>query len=277
MQTGLKHCRVHYFNMYYIIQENLFREFHFKTLIDHLERYNLEYEVIPFKPFTEDLEFKTTRTDIWPFGSTNLARIAKKYNWDPGSMYNENHDFEVYSKYYKQNMLNSDGIICSLEESIPVLESGKVTYTFFARPTKDTKMFSGQLFTVDSWKDWIKDLTDSSVLNSASKESRVLLAPLKQTQQEIRCWIVDKKPVTMSQYKIGNRVVYQNQDNNEEAQIFATKMAKLFSPAEAYVLDICLYNDEYKIVEINTINCSGFYDGDMSKLIQAIENKFSKN
>jgi len=104
----------------------------------------------------------------------------------------------------------------------------------------------------------------------------VLVAPLKSNiQQEIRCWIVDGKPVTISQYKIGSRVVYQNHDNNEEAWIFAKDMCKIYCPAKAFVLDICLYQDEYKVVEINCINCSGFYDGDMSKLIQALENTFS--
>ena len=262
--------------MYYIIQENLFREFHFKTLIEYLKRYNLEYEIIPFRPFTEELEFKTTRKDVWCFGSTNLAKIAKKYDWYPGSMYNENHDVEIYGAYYKENMLNSDGIICTVEESLGFMENDKVPYAFFARPTKDTKSFSGQLFTHDSWKQWIEEVKQTSTLGTLSDETKVLLAPLKQTQQEIRCWIVDGKPVTISQYKIGGRVNYQNHDNNQEANIFAEQMAKLYCPAEAFVLDICLHNDEYKVVEINTINCSGFYDGDMSKLIQSLENTFSK-
>lgn len=262
--------------MYYIIQENLFREFHYNTLVEHLKKQGLEYETIPFRPFTEDLEFKTTRKDVWCFGSTNLAKVAKKYDWYPGSMYNENHNIEVYGKYYGDNMLNSDGIICTIEESIGHLDNGVVPYAFFSRPTFDTKSYSGQLFTHDSWKAWIKELEDSSLKTQLSNETKVLLAPLKTTQQEIRCWIVDGKPVTISQYKIGSRVNYQNHDNNQEAMIFATNMAKLYCPARAFVLDICLYNDEYKVVEINTMNCSGFYDGDMHKLITALETAFAK-
>lgn len=59
------------------------------------------------------------------------------------------------------------------------------------------------------------------------------------------------------------------------AENYARDMARIYCPAKAFVLDICLYQDEYKIVEINCINCSGFYDADMSKLIQALENTFS--
>jgi len=151
-----------------------------------------------------------------------------------------------------------------------------IPYAFFARPTKDTKSFSGQPFTKDSWDEWSKEIEDSSMKQTLTRETQILVAPLKTIQQEIRCWIVDGKPVTISQYKIGSRVNYLNMDNNQEAMIFAKQMCKLYCPADAFVIDICLYQDDYKVVEINCINCSGFYDGDMSKLIQALEEKFTR-
>jgi hypothetical protein len=260
--------------MYYVIQENLFKEYHFNTLREYLERYKLGYEVVKYVPFVHEIQHKTDRKDVWCFGSVNMAFAAKKYNWSPGSMYNENHDVNVYGKHYGDNMLNSDGIILKVGEPLP--ES--LPYAFFARPTHDTKSFSGQCFTKDSWKEWIdKVVQDEEVFRLLSKETEIVVAPLKTIQQEIRCWIVNGKPVTISQYKIGSRVNYLNMDHNEEAVIFATQMAKLYCPADAFVLDICLYNDDYKVVEINCINCSGFYDGNMSKLIQALEAKFGNN
>lgn len=254
--------------MYYIIQENLFREYHYNTLVERLRRLGLEYETIPFRPFTDELEVKTDRKDVFLFGSVNASMIAQKYDWHPGSLYNDSHDFEAYGPKYGKNMLNCDGIVIEVGQEIP--ES--FPYAFFARPTKDTKVFTGGPFTKDSWKEWIKDLSDSSMTQNLKNDTRILIAPLKSNiQQEIRCWIVDGKPVTISQYKIGSRVVYMNHDDNEEAMIFAKDMAKLFSPAKAFVLDICLFEDEYKVVEINCINCSGFYDGNMNKLIEALE------
>lgn len=256
--------------MYYIIQENLFKEFHHQTLIKHLTDNHLDYEIVKFRPFVDEIEFKTDRKDVWVFGSTNLARVAEKYGWNPGSMYNDNHDLTVYGPIYGDNMLNNDGAIIKFGDSLPE----KLPYAFFARPTKDTKSFSGQCFTHDSWAEWQKEIEDSNVKQKLTLETEVFVAPLKQTTQEIRCWIVGGEVVTMSQYKIGSRVVLQNMDNNEEALIFANKMAKLYSPAEAYVLDICLFNDDYKVVEINCINCSGFYDLNMNFLIEALELKF---
>jgi hypothetical protein len=258
--------------MYYIIQENLFREHHFNTLIEHLKRYNMDYEVIPFRPFTDELEFKTDRKNVWAFGSTNLAVVAKKYDWYPGSMYNENHDLTVYGAHYGNHMLNSDGKVINFGDKVPE----DYPHLFFARPTKDTKQFSGQIFTHESWNEWSQEIEDSSLKQTLTAETQILIAPLKEIQQEIRCWIVDGKPVTISQYKIGRRVNYLNMDNNQEAQIFAQQICDLYCPADAFVLDICLSEDEYKVLEINCINCSGFYDGNMSKLIQALEAKFSK-
>lgn len=257
--------------MYYIIQENLFKERHFNTLIEYLKKYNLDYEVIPFRPFTDELDFKTDRKDVWAFGSVNLASVAKKYDWYPGSLYNDNHDMNVYGPYYGDHMLNSDGKVINFGDDIPE----DFPDFFFARPTKDTKQFSGQMFSKEKWGEWNKEIVDSSLQQTLTAETQILIAPLKNIQQEIRCWIVDGKPVTISQYKIGSRVVYQNMDNNEEAMIFAKQICKLYCPADAFVLDICLHDDDYKVVEINCINCSGFYDGDMSKLIQALEAKFS--
>lgn len=261
--------------MYYVIQEGMFREEGHKNLVNLLERHGFEYEEILFRPFVEGIDLKTDRKDVFVFGSVNLNKKISKYKLNPGTLDNENHDFEVYGKYYGNHMLNSDGIICTVSESIGFLENGRIPYTFFSRPTKDTKSYSGQLFTHDSWKEWIKELDNSSLKQTLSTETKVLLSSTKDIQQEIRCWIVDGKVVTMSQYRTLFRRIQENMDGNDEAREFAQKMAQIFCPAKAFVLDICLYNDEWKVVEINCINSAGFYKADMSKLLQAIECSFN--
>lgn len=260
--------------MYYVIQEGMFREEGHAQLVELLKRYKFEYEEILYRPFVEDIDLKTDRKDVFVFGSVNLSKKVSKFQLNPGSLDNENHDVEVYGKHYGEHMLNSDGIICTLEESIGLLD--KVPYVFFSRPTKDTKVYTGQIFTHDLWKDWMKDLTDSSLKQSLSEQTKVLLSPLKDIDQEIRCWIVGGKVITMSQYRTKFRRIQENMDCNDEAKEFAQSMADIFCPARAFVLDICRYNDGWKVVEINCINSSGFYKGDMSKLLQAIENEFNE-
>src|ERR1700744_6354974 len=97
--------------MHYIVQTDVFRESHYELMIAWLERSESSYEIVTVNPFEEDFEFKTDRKDVWCFGSTKMARIGAKYGWYPGSLYNENHDVEVYGNHYGKHMLSHDGII----------------------------------------------------------------------------------------------------------------------------------------------------------------------
>lgn len=257
--------------MYYVIQENLFKEYHFKTLIEHLNRHKLDYETVEYKPFIHEVRVRTDRKDVMFFGSVNAAMVLMHKDWYPGIFYNEGHDFEVYLSKYGENLLNSDGIILEFGNEA---FSKDVFLPRFIRPTRDTKIFESKVWHKDEWEIYIKEATKSGELNNIRNQTKIMVSQPKEIQQEIRCWIIDGIPVTMSQYKIGRRVNMLNMDNNEEAYIFAKDMAKIYSPSRAFVLDICLHNDEYKVVEINCLNMSGFYDGNMSKLIQALENTF---
>lgn len=262
--------------MYYVIQENLFKEYHFNTLIDHLKRYGLEYELVEYRPFVDNVQVKTDRKDVWFFGSVNAAMKLGHKDWYPGIMYNEDHDFEKYLLKYRENMLNSEAKVLEFGHLLGKEETNANRWGVFIRPSRDTKIFESRVYTGQEWNSYIDETINSGSYLDISKETKMVVSnPKPDIQQEIRCWIVDGEPVTMSQYKIGKRVNMLNMDHNEESYIFAKNMAKVFSPSRAYVMDVCLYNDDYKIVEINCINMSGFYDGNMSKLIQSLENTFS--
>jgi hypothetical protein len=265
--------------MYYLIQENLFKETHFHVLIDLLNRHKLEYKIVRFVPFLgvmyeehEDVEVTMDRKDVFLFGSTNMTKAGDKYGFDPGVIYNpDTHDMRVYMAKYGSHMLNYDGYICDFEE----MDKENQIPFFFARPTKDLKIFSGQCYGLEVWNKYVRDTIASGTYDSIRERTEVLIAPPKTIQKEIRCWIVDGKVVTISQYKIGAKVIQQNYDHEQEAIDYAQKIADIFCPSRAFVLDICLYNGEYKVVEINCINCAGFYEANMSKLIQALEEAFN--
>jgi hypothetical protein len=259
--------------MYYVIQENVFKESHFDLLMTWIERNGIEYEMIKFRPFVTDLEFTTTRKDVWCWGSVSMSKIAKRYGWNPGSMYNKNHDTDVYGKYYGKHMLNHEGISMNLTNTLP----DRFEY-FFARPTKDTKSFSGQLFSREAWIEWVQQVINEETASGRkilTHETRVQIAPLKDIQQEVRCWVVGGRVVTASRYKLGSRVLYQNYDNETYFTDFAQKMVDIYQPAEAFVIDVCLANEELKVVEVNCINCSGYYHANMNVLMESIESYFS--
>ena len=126
--------------MYYIVQENVFKEENYDNLILALDRFQLPYEIVDLLPFVDDFHFETDRKDVFPFGAVKMSRLSRKYGWYPGSQLNENHDYLVYSKYYKENLLNYDS---------EIIDFGDVDFfhkeLFFCRPTEDSKVFTGRV------------------------------------------------------------------------------------------------------------------------------------
>lgn len=256
--------------MFYVIQENVFKEKHYDLLIEMMVKFNFEHEIVKYIPFIHQVDFKTTRKDVFCFGAVAMAQTALKFGWKPGSMLNDNHDFDVYApKYGLENMLNGDSIIIKFTDPLPPEYD-----EFFARPTKDTKIFTGSVFTRKSWEDYTYGCDKNDTAQIILAESDILISSTKNIQQEVRCWIIGGKVVSASRYKIGHKVIYQNYDNETFYTDFAQKMVDKFEPAEAFVLDICLSDDELKIVEVNNINSSGFYHCNMEKLIMALEDHF---
>ncbi len=251
----------------------MFSERNYDLIFHNLNRLNLEYEVVKVVPFIREIEnLQTERKDVWCFGSITLAHIAYKYGFNPGSMFNDNHDLEIYAPKYGSNMLNYDGLVMDFTDPLP--EDEKWTM-FFARPTRDTKVFSGQVFMRHSWNEYVAHVIENNSSNIITDKTKVFICPLKIIYQEIRCWVVNGKVITMSQYKLGNRITYQNLDHDEEAFKFAQNMADIYQPARAFVIDICRTEIGFKIVEINCINCAGFYDMNFQKLLVALEEEFN--
>lgn len=274
--------------MYYVIQENLFKERNYKTLLNTMHRFNFEYDVVKYLPYLDDLYenydreivgndfepvlYKTDRKDIFCFGAVNMAIAAKKRGWEPGSMVNDNHDYSVYApRFGFENMLNGEGIVINFTDPLPFEDE-----YIFARPTKDTKAFVAKVYSRGEWNDYVKGAIGTDSKKVLSEETQVLIAYPKNIQQEVRCWVVGGKVVTASRYKIGHQVIYANYDHESFFVDFAQSMADKFQVAEAFVIDVCLADDELKVVEVNNINSAGFYEANMTKLIEALEEHFNK-
>lgn len=256
--------------MFYVIQENTWNEYHYNLLMEMMERFKLDHEICRFIPFVNKLEATTTRKDVFCFGMIAAAQTAAEMGWYPGSMYNANHNFEVYApKYGLENMLNGDGKIITFTDDIPLEDE-----RFHVRLTKDSKYFGGEVHTHDSWNEYRQKCIDNYTAEILLNESNLLVSPLKDIQQEVRCWVVGGKVVTASRYKLFDRVSYQNYDDEYYYTDFAQAMVDKYQPAEAFVLDVCLANDQLKVVEVNCINAAGFYHCNLYKLIEALENHF---
>jgi hypothetical protein len=273
--------------MHYIIQENVFREQHYDLLESALIKLKLDYTKVRIFPFVDKIvnivdipdypynvddlpEFTIETKNVFCFGAIKLARIATQRGWEPGSLMNQNHDFEIYKNYYKENLLNWDSKIQKFSDSIEWLNNNEG----FFRPTQDTKSFTGKVFSKIEWDEFVDFHLNNGHLNLLNKDTLIQVSTVKNIFKEIRFWVVNGKIVTGSQYRIGNQVIYD--DNYEiEAKEFAQQMVDKFQLADAFVIDVCLTDKGWKVVESGCINCAGFYKSDIQKMLMSVDDYFN--
>ena len=253
--------------MYYVVQENVFNETNYDNLVLALDKLSLPYEIVKVKAFINSFTVHTKRKDVFPFGSLKMARLSTKRGWRPGSQMNANHDYLVYRDYYKENLLNYDSHIQKFGDDFFNKE------LFFARPTKDTKVFTGRVFDMQEWRDFVTYSLTNGHSTLLDIDTEIQISTVKKIQQEIRFWIVRGEIVTASQYRLGNRLVLSD-DIDKAAYKFCYKMIDIFQLNDAFVMDLALTENGYKIVECGCINCAGFYKADMQKLLMKLEDSF---
>ena len=275
--------------MHYILQENVFREKHYDMLEDTLKRFDLPYTKVRLFPFVDKIvalddipndegnytvddlpDFEPPSKHVFCFGAIKMARISAKKNWLPGSMMNDNHDFMIYKEYYKEELLNYDSNICTISDKLEWLPNE----VKFIRPTKDTKSFSGAIFTQVEWEDSVEHNLHNYNSEIYNKDTIIQVSSPKNIYQEIRCWVVNGKVISASTYKLGDTVTYKRIVDNEPIA-YAQSMVDKFQLNEAFVIDICLTETGWKIVECGCINCAGFYDVDIQKMLIKIEDHFN--
>lgn len=253
--------------MFWVLQKNLFNEAAFASLLDQLDRQNVQHQVVDVIPFAHEMV-----PDINPeglvmcLGATSMSKVAAKKNWFPG-YFGDNLSYDLLIKNYGAHMMNADALIA------PLKDVSKIWSTFFMRPLSDTKQFTGQLFEwdeFDAWRQKVIALDGESTYTTMSGNDFVVMAAPQKIKAEYRFFVVDGKVITGSMYKLGDRVFYSDAIDNS-VTAFAQEMADLWSPNRAFDLDIFETDEGLKVGEINAINSAGFYACDMGKFINAIE------
>lgn len=272
--------------MFYVVQENTFKERNYDMLIHNLDRLGLEYDIVKSLAFTDNIMkgdmpnnieinenseyvYHTDRKDVFVFGSLKLARCAKQHDWFPGSLSNKNHDYDVYKNFWKKNLLNYDSEIVRFND----IFKWDTEYKFI-RPCEDTKTFTGKVFDYDEWKQFVQYSLDNGHTTQLCSDTRIQVSSIKEIYKEIRCWVVGGKVVTASQYRLGNNTILSS-DVENSAYEFAQSMVDVFKLADCFVIDVCLTDNGWKIVEAGCINCAGFYEADLNKVLMALEDYYT--
>lgn len=258
--------------MYFLLQSNIKGDSDYEKIIQVLEEMGIAYETIELTNDTQTITTQADRADVFVYGSVKLARLAKaNTQWYPGSFYGGNHLFEVYAKHYQGNLLNDQVEIFKLGDTIEWAPQE----TKFIKPYKEAKLFTGKVFTQMKWQDFVADAIANPKTPLLTTQSLVQASQPQTIIKEARLWIVGQQVVAGVYYRFHLDTGFEQEVASDGIE-FAKRMINLFNVAEAFVMDICLTYDGWKIVEINCINSAGFYPNlPIKNLIKALHIYFT--
>lgn len=258
--------------MYVLIQSNIDNAPDFERIYPVLDELEIPFEKINLTSSITKLEISEKRTDVFVYGSVKLAMLGREnINWNPGSFYGGNHLFEVNSKFYKDNLLNYLTEIKPISEK---LDWGNQEQKFI-KPYQFAKLFTGRVFTRAKWEDFVESSLQNPHSPLMNETSLVQISVPRELIKEARLWIVGGKIVEAVYYKILKDIPFEERVEEEGIE-FAERMISIFNVAEAFVMDICLTDIGWKIVEVNCINSAGFYPNtNIGKIFKALDNHFS--
>lgn len=245
--------------IHWVVHESVFSEANRKLLKSALERAGLPYTLVSFDSDEEPIPDVAPEGRVFVCGAWKAQRLAKRRGWVPGSFLNENFSVEVWSEHLKGELLNEAAYlttVANLDLQTPM----------FVRPVADSKAFDGAVLTPEA--------VDNVLSNSpALAEVRVAVSPVRTIMREYRLFFVNGKLVTGSLYRQAGEVVL-SREVDPDAVSYGEGVAQRWSPAEAFVMDIALTEDGYRVIEFNNINSSGFYAADVERYVDAIERAF---
>jgi len=273
--------------MHWVLQDNLFNEAGYRDLLDTLKRFKFDYSIHKVIPFIGELtpEPQIGTKNVICMGSYSLRHAAKKNGWNPGVFDLEPQTFEVQKQHWGEHMLNYDSVVTPFKDAVFTEDH------MFIRPIEDSKIFAGKVMNADEFKQWqhqVVNLKEDYGHGENFGDQLIQVSSIKKIYAEYRFWIVDQKIVTASLYKRGNTVTYSS-DVDMRIRWFATQIIRTdnckteqnmmlenngWRPHDAFVLDVCETDQGMRVVEINTLNSSGFYAANLTDLVLALDYKF---
>ena len=265
-------------NVVWAIQEKMLRSDNvdaIKLACDDLKIKNLTVNLIPFDD--SFLDIPNDNPTVF-YGSTSLRLKALKEfeRYTPGIFFEEDSfSFQaLVAGYGRDNLLNGNSSLISVEQFLKDNDA-KSDELIFMRPALDSKTICGRVETRRWYDEHIK-----VCLNQRHGPDNSTLLQLSEPQTidwEYRLFIVDKKVIASSSYKIRGHLNI-NAGVPEYIIHYGEEMANHYSPSPVFVMDVCeLPNKQLKIVENNCFNCSGLYHADPKAIVETVTNYIENN
>lgn len=238
------------------------------------EMYGHGFELVPYIPFSvEPPDVAHDGLSLF-YGSPQFVRlVCEDGRWSPGAFWDDE-TFRV-SKWWpndQQDLLNHRAelmpLIDLVDSSMP--DSSSV----FVRPERDLKEFGGEVMTMGALRDWARlALQEDTVLDP---QMMVSVGPPIEIDAEWRCIVVQGKVVTASMYQRHGQMKQQRGAPPEVVRL-CERLARSWSPAPVFVLDIAAHEGRYSVIELNGFNSSGFYAACVNTIVREVSAVVNSN
>lgn len=152
-------------------------------------------------------------------------------------------------------------VLGNYEVILDYVKNNKPDDILFFKPGDDSKFIIGQVCSV---KDIVKVCENIKLGNipDTNENSPLLVGQPYGIEKEYRLFIIDGKVVTGSEYKpdISSIIPVQIIE-------FANMIISYWCPFPLMILDICVSNGNFYIMEIQNFHSAGFYASDLDKII----------
>jgi len=280
----------------WLMQSSGFSSKNIEKSFNAMKRLNLKFDDFGLIPFTnrvtnlENCLEEDLNTVYVIKGGTKLLKVLNEVNtlkeMDENIYENLNKNSNIYIEslkagidysfknfdlnYYKElnlPLLNQDARYMPYEE----VKNEKFKTKKFIKPSRDLKAFNGGIMGEDIT---IEEFIKNNQCQDFFKEETIVINDLKTIYAEYRFFIIGEDIITYSQYMRGNRLIL---DSNVPDFIIdsAKEYAKLYKPAEIFVMDLADTDQGIKIIEYNCWNASGLYECNVMKLFNEV-NEYKK-
>lgn len=201
----------------------------------------------------------------------NAALIEMKTNWSPGSFCPVS-DFCCTAWYPKASkwLLHRDWRCLPANELVSnsddVANSIGCAQRVFVRPDSPLKPFSGRVLEVDSIS--LKALDHGFYYDDETLP--VVIAPVANVGREWRFVVVDGQVIAGSGYNAQMRIAATGGEDAKARSLAEEIASSIEPPSPVYVLDICVVDDECRLLELNPFGGADLYDCDTQAIVEAV-------
>lgn len=282
----------------WVIEKGLFVDTE-ERLIGELKRQGIGYRELQYVPFDDDLVKRCE--GMFPkgscvvfYGSLNFGRKLKRTSWIPGVYLDDRkYDCTAYYPVFGNDLLHSDYIMLPYGELTRrkdfLFEHFGYNMThdceLFMRPNSGFKQFVGTVLDYDRFDDGVK----LSGFYDVEPDTLVIVSKAKRLHKEWRFVVVDGTvisgslyrdwdagPETLSPGAVTRDIILMNSKSvcepcmDNDALLFADRMAKRYNPEAAWVMDVALTDTHYRLLEIGCFSCAGMYGNDLAKVVSEV-------